>query len=90
MKIETPSINWIDEFVCLRSKAYSFKCGDKNSNKLKGFSKPQSKILKFEGFKKWLDGEECQKECDNYTIKSIEHEMYLQKIKETFTFYFRW
>ena len=25
-KIETPKNIWIDEFVCLRSKAYSFKC----------------------------------------------------------------
>ena len=28
-KIETPENIWIDEFVCLRSKAYWFKC--KNS-----------------------------------------------------------
>ena len=38
-KIETPDDVWIDEFVCIRSKAYSFKCGKKNTNNLKGISK---------------------------------------------------
>ena len=32
LKIETPKSIWIDEFVCLRSKMYSFKCGDDNNN----------------------------------------------------------
>ena len=32
-KIETPKIIWIDEFVCLRSKAYSFKCKNFDENK---------------------------------------------------------
>ena len=27
-KIETPKLNWIDEFVCLKSEMYSFKYGD--------------------------------------------------------------
>ena len=27
-KIETPKNIWIDEFICLRSKMYAFKCGD--------------------------------------------------------------
>ena len=34
-KIETPKNIWIDEFVCLRSKAYSFKCNDNNEKNLK-------------------------------------------------------
>ena len=40
-KIETPKNIWIDEFVCLRSKAYSFKCknNDESKNKIKGISK---------------------------------------------------
>ena len=38
-KIETPEKIWIDEYVCLRSKKYSFKCGDDSKNKLKGISK---------------------------------------------------
>ena len=27
-KIETPKSIWIDDFICLRSKGYAFKCGD--------------------------------------------------------------
>ena len=34
-KIETPKNIWIDEFVCLRSKAYSFKCKDSIESKTK-------------------------------------------------------
>ena len=60
-KIETPKNIWIDEFVCLRSKMYAFKCGNKSKNKLKGVSKSQSKHIKFEKYKKSLDGEEYQK-----------------------------
>ena len=41
-KIETPKNIWLDEFICLRSKMYSFKCGDNTKNKLKGISKSQS------------------------------------------------
>ena len=40
-KIKTPKNIWIDEFVCLRSKMYAFKCGDSSKNKLKGISKSQ-------------------------------------------------
>ena len=36
-QIETLENIWIDEFVCLRSKAYSFKRGNRNTNKLKSF-----------------------------------------------------
>ena len=63
-KIETPKNIWIEEFVCLRSKAYSFKCNDnnENKNKIKGISKSQSQHIKFEEYKKCLDGEEYQKE----------------------------
>ena len=84
-KIETPKNIWIDEFVCLRSKAYSFKCKDKdeNKNKIKGVSKSQSKHIKFEKYKKCLDGKEYQRECDNYIIRSINHEMVLQKVKKS-------
>ena len=38
-KIETPKNIWIDEFICLRSKCYAFKCGDDSKNKLKGSKK---------------------------------------------------
>ena len=37
VKIETPKHIWIDEFACLRSKVFSFKCKDniENKNKIK-------------------------------------------------------
>ena len=83
-KIETPKNIWIDEFVCLRSKAYSFKCKDKDEkkNKVKGISKSQSKHIKFEEYYNCLFGGEYQRECNNYIIRSINHEMVLQEVKK--------
>ena len=85
LKIETPKTIWIDEFVCLRSKAYSFKCKDngENKNKIKGVSKSQSKHIKFEEYKKCLDGEEYKRERNNYISRSINHEMVLQEVKKS-------
>ena len=82
-KIETPKNIWIDEFVCLRCKMYAFKCGDDSKNKLKGVSKSQSKKIKFEEYKKCLDGEEYQRECKNYITRSIIHEMVVQEVKKS-------
>ena len=83
-KIETPKNIWIDEFVCLRSNLYAFKCGDDSKNKLIGISKSQSKNIKFEEYKKCLDGEDYQQDKhDNYIIRSINHEMVLQKVKKS-------
>ena len=59
-KIETPKNIWVDEFICLRSKMYAFKCGVDSKNKLEGIFKSQSKHIKFEVYKKCLDGEEYQ------------------------------
>ena len=56
-KIETPKSIYIDEIVRLRSKMYAFKCVDDSKKKLKGISKNQSKNIKFEEYKKCLDGE---------------------------------
>ena len=49
-KIENPKNIWIDKFVCLRSKAFSFKCNDntESKNKIKGISKSISNDIKFE------------------------------------------
>ena len=82
-KIETPKNIWIDEFVYLRSKMYAFKCGNDSKNKLKGVSKSQSKDIKFEEYKKGLDGEKYQPECNNSIIRSINHEMVLQEVKKS-------
>ena len=82
-EIETPKNMWTDEFVCLRSKVYAFKCGDDRKNKLKGISKSQPKNNKFEDYYNCLFGGKCQQECDNYIIRSINHEMYLQRVKKS-------
>ena len=88
-KIEIPKNIWIEEFICLRSIIYAYKCGDDSKNKLKGISKSQSKNIKFEEYKKCLDGEEYQRECNNYIIKSIIHQMVLREVKKINTIYFR-
>ena len=49
-KTETPENIQNDEFICLRSKAYSFKCINKFTTKLKGVSKSQSKHINFEEY----------------------------------------
>ena len=84
-KIETPKNIWIDEFVCFRSKAYSFKCkiNDEDKNKIKGISKSQSKHIKFEEYYNCLFGGDYQRECNNYIIRSINHEMILQEVKKS-------
>ena len=82
-EIETPMNVFIDEFVCLRSKTYSFKCKDnfESRNKIKRISKSRSKHIKFEEYFNCFFGGEYQKECDNCIIRSLNHEMYLQKVK---------
>ena len=83
-KIQTPENIWIDEFVCFGSKAYLFKCNDNTESKIKikRNSKSQSKHIKFEEYYNFLFGGEYQKECDNYIIRSLNHEMYLQKVRK--------
>ena len=77
-KNEFPENIWIDEFVCLRSEAYSFKCknNDENKNKIRGNSKSQSKHFKFEEYYNCLFCNEYQKECDIYIIRSLNHEIF--------------
>ena len=82
-KIETPEKLWIAELIALRSKRNSFICRDNIKNKLKGISKPQSKHIKFEEFKKYLDREEYQRKCKNDILRSINHEMHLQEVKKS-------
>ena len=50
--------------------------------KIKGISKSQSKHKQFEEYKNCLDGEEYQRECDNFILKSSNHEMLLQEMKK--------
>ena len=51
--------------------------------KLKDIPKSHLKHIKFEEFKTCLDGKEYQKDCDNYIIRSIIHESYLQKVNKS-------
>ena len=62
---------------------YAFKCGDDSKNKLKGISRSQSKNIKFEEYRKCWDGEDYQQKCNNYIMRSINHEMVLQKVKKS-------
>ena len=82
-KIEFPQNIWIDELVALRRKRYAFKCGDNSKNKLKGVCKSQLKIIKFEEYKKCLDGEEYQRECYNYILRSVNQEIHLHEVKKS-------
>ena len=59
------------------------KSDDESKNKIKGISKSQSKHIKFEQYKKCLDGGKYQEQCENYILRSLNHEMYLQKIKKS-------
>ena len=64
-ELKTPKNNWIDEFVCLRKKMFSFNCGDDSKHKIKSFYKSQSKRIKFEEYKNCLFGGEYQKNVLN-------------------------
>ena len=50
---------------------------------MKGVSRSQSKNIKIEKYKKCLDGEKYQEEGENYILGSVNHEMFLQKIKKS-------
>ena len=83
VKIETPQSIWIDEFVALRSKCYAFECRDDIKNKLKSISKSYSKNNNFDEYKKCLQAEKYHEECDDYIIRSLNHEMYLQLVQKS-------
>ena len=82
-KKETPKNIRIYEFVCLRIKMYAFKCGDDSKYKFQGIFKSQSKYIKFEEYRKCLDWEKFQNECNNYVLRSINHEIHLEEIKKS-------
>ena len=87
-RIETPKNISVDEFIALRSKMYAFRCGDDSKNRLKGISKSYSEKIKFEECYKCLFGGEYQQECDNFIIRSINHEKKLQRVKNSTLFHF--
>ena len=59
---------------------YTFKCGNDSKDKLEDVSKCHSKHIKFEEYTKSLDGKEYLRECDNYFLRSINHEINLQEV----------
>ena len=67
---------------------YAFKCGEDSKNKSEGICNSQSKNGKFNDCKKCLDGEKYQKEFDNYNLRSLNHELYLQLVKKSTLFVF--
>ena len=83
VKMETPKSVTIEDFVCLGYKMYAFRCGDENKNKINVISKSYSKNIKFEEYKKRLDGEKYESECENYILRSVNHEMHLQQLKKS-------
>ena len=54
--------------------------GGESSNKLKGISKSQTKNIRFEEYCNCLFGGDYQKECDNFVIRSLNHDIFLQKV----------
>ena len=62
---------------------YAFKCGDDSKYKLQGISKSQSKYIKFEEYRKSLDEEKFQNECNIYVLRSINHENHLEETKKS-------
>ena len=62
---------------------HAFKSGDDSKNKVKSIGKFQAKHINFDEHKNCLDGEDYQKQCDNYIIRSINHEMHLHRGKKS-------
>ena len=50
---------------------------------MKGVSKSQTKYKKFEDYKKKFGWKKYQREFNNYILRSIDHEMYLQEVKKS-------
>ena len=79
--IETLQNIWIAEFVFSRSKLCSKKWEDNSKNILKSFSKSQSKrTTKVDEYYNCLLGDDYQIKPKIYLIRSLSHEIYLQKV----------
>jgi len=81
MEIETPKTIFIDKFVALRSKAYSYNCRRKNVNVLKGIKKGvKNNEINFEDYANCLKGEKHKDEITQNILKSVKHKIYLQSV----------
>ena len=67
---------------------YSVICRSDSKINLKGVSKSFSKNIKFDEYKNCLAGKDYQKFCENYLIRSLIYEMYLQKVIKNSLFSF--
>ena len=79
-KIQTLKNVWKDKFICLGSKAYSFKGTDKNTKNLRSFSKSKAKNIEFQEKFNCFFGGEYQKEWDIYPMRSIYLQRYFGKL----------
>ena len=81
LKTETPKSLYIDKFVCLRSKFYADTTEiDGNDNKYKGICKGHKKEIPFDQYYKCFKKETYDKQCEQFCIRSHDHEIYLQQI----------
>ena len=73
----------MDELICLKSKAYLFKCARDNQSELKSVSKTETKHFKFVEEYNGLYGGANYKECDKYIIEFNNREIYLQRKRKS-------
>lgn len=71
----------ISEFVGLRAKLYCLLSEKKTVSKAKGITKPVTKKLNFEKYKKALFSHENLRD-DMYLIRSKNHQVFTQKINK--------
>ena len=57
-------------------------------NNVKGISESKSKKFKFEGYYNCLFRGKYKQECANFFIRSLNHEMYLQRVRKSTLFQF--
>ena len=79
-KIETPKCLYLEKSIILTSKGYAFECNDKTESKRTELVNLIRK--KYEPCYNCSFWREYQKDCDCYKIRSINHEIYLQKVTE--------
>ena len=80
LKRETPKSLYVDKFACLRSECYAYTTElDGNDNKLKGICVGYKKEISFDQYYKCLKNEAYDKHCEQFCIRSHDHEMYLQQ-----------
>ena len=66
----------------------AFKCGYDSEQKLEGISQSYSENINFDEYKNCSDGQDYRKCCDNYVIRSINLEMYLQRVTKSALYQF--